>query len=1118
MRKHALSLMLAIALCEIVPSSSSATTNLLEVNQNTNIVELLVRIEKQFDVHFNYESALKLLKIKDGYSLKNLRKGDIESFVQEVTLQQIKVEKIGDDSYIIRRALSFEPPTKGVDRVEKAELSKQQNLKGKVIDSSTKEPISGATVTIEASSVSTVTDESGFFEFENTSGTVLLKITSIGYKTLEVSAKNDQLISLTKVDTEIEEVVVTALGIKREKKALGYAVQDIKGDQLQKVKGVDLGTTLTGRISGLRVSNSTEFNATPTLSLRGKTPILVVDGVLYENMTLRDIPVDNIENVTVLKGSTAAALYGVEGANGAIMVTTKKGLQEKGVEINVNSNNMFFAGYLALPEVQSSYSAGYGGKYNTDDEVWGDKLDIGRVYPQWNPITKQMEDSELRSLGKNNFKNFLEHGVISNNFISFTNQGENGSIRTSINHIYNKGQYPNTKLNMTNISVSGETKISDKVSLESRFGYNRRFAPNDFGAGYGNQGYIYNILVWTGPEYDLTQYKDYWITKDQQQNWHYKAWYDNPYLSAHEKLSSELINKLNAAVTLNYKMTNWSRLMLRSGYDYYGNTRQQTNPMGIYGTRGGFAGYDNKGKYWSNKQDGFGTTNDLIFTANGSFGDFTIDGLAGASIFYRRDNGITASTVNGIYIPGFYSLKNSIGPVATSESKTKEMRNGLYGRLSVSWRNIVFLEGTGRNDWTSTLPAETRSFFYPSVSGSVLVSELLSNKPSWMDLLKVRGSWAITKFAPNPYEVNQVFSVTNNVWDGLSTGSYPNSIKDYSIKPSQEDLREIGLEWSLLNNRLTGNYTYYSRWEHNRSVNATISGTTGFNSRLINIGEEYMTKGHEITLGGIPIKNTDFQWEVSGNLSQNLKYYHKLDSDYSADELYVKVGERTDHYVTRDWERATDGQIVHNASGMPISAVHAARLFGYSAPKWIWGITNQFQYKDFAISFSVDGRVGGLSYSSMNARLWQTGAHPDSDTEARYEEVVNGNKTFIGEGVKIVSGSVSYDKYGQIINDDRVFAKNDQIVSYENYWKRAYSGTRNIWDETFIKLREVSLNYSVPVEIASKLRAKKASVGVTGQNLFLWTKKYRFSDPDAGSEDLNSPSVRYLGFNLNLTF
>ncbi|ULT28057.1 hypothetical protein KUH03_16510 [Sphingobacterium sp. E70] len=300
---------------------------------------------------------------------------------------------------------------------------------------------------------------------------------------------------------------------------------------------------------------------------------------------------------------------------------------------------------------------------------------------------------------------------------------------------------------------------------------------------------------------------------------------------------------------------------------------------------------------------------------------------------------MTASTVNGLTIPGFYSLRNSTGPVSAVEGKTKEMRNGIYSRLSLSWRNAVFIEGTARNDWYSMLP--DKSYFYPSVSGSVVVSDLIQ-KPNWLNLLKVRGSWASTVYPPDPYEINQTFGVSNNVWDGMTTASYPNIIKDYSINPTKEDMAEFGLEWAVLNNRLTGNYTYYARRRYNikadisNSNYSNISHTTGFRARLINLKEERMTRGHEISLGGVPIRRANFEWSVNGNLSQNLQYYHKLDPDYTADALYIKEGMRTDHYVTRDWERSPDGEIIHNAAGMPISAVHTARLFGYTAPKWFW--------------------------------------------------------------------------------------------------------------------------------------------------------------------------------------
>ncbi len=859
-----------------------------QFSTSEGIGKILTRMEQKFNVKFGYDASISNQKINEAADLDKLKKEQIVQFIQTISDGNLEVKKIDEKLYVISRKTGNDTKVKNDKPVSNA----AKEIRGKVVDQETGQPIVGVTVRVKGTAIAVTTDGSGVFKLPDTADDAILQISYIGYESVEILSTQAGTIKLAKSSEALEEVVVTALGIKREQRALGYSTQSVKGEDLTRVKGVDVGTTLTGRISGVRVMNSTEFNKTPQIEVRGLTPILVIDGVAYENMDLRDVPVDNIQDMTVLKGATATALYGSKGQGGAIMITTKKGLAEKGTEITVNTNNMFFSGYLALPEVQHSYSSGESGKFNNDDYVWGDKLDIGRTAEQWNPISKQYEVSELTSKGKDNFKNFLEPGFITNNTVSFTNQGDHRSIRTSINHIYNKGQYPNQKLNLTNISVTGTTKISEKFDLETRLGYNRSSSSNNFGSGYNDQGYIYNILVWTGPEYNLKDYKDYWLVKDQSQNWMYKGWYDNPYLIAHEKTTPELVNKVNAAVTLNYKVNDWAKFMVRSGYDYYGKSRTQQNPIGIYGTRGGFedfGGFDSKGKYMKADYDGFATTNDAIFTAKKNFGDWGVDGLLGGSIFYSKDNNLIANTVNGLSIPGFYSLRNSIDPAKAVESRVKEMRNGLYGRISLSWRNAIFLEATGRNDWVSTLTKDHRSYFYPSVSGSVVVTDLLPSKPLWLDMFKVRGSWAITKSVLNPYEINSTFTVTSNVWNGLPTASYPNIIKDYSISPTQRDLTEFGFDFAVLNNRLYGNYTRYYRLLHNQIVKAKISKTTGFEERLINTKEEEMTKGHEITLGGTPIKRENFQWDITMNLSQNMRYFHKLDPQYSTAALYVKA-------------------------------------------------------------------------------------------------------------------------------------------------------------------------------------------------------------------------------------
>jgi hypothetical protein len=350
----------------------------------------------------------------------------------------------------------------------------------------------------------------------------------------------------------------------------------------------------------------------------------------------------------------------------------------------------------------------------------------------------------------------------------------------------------------------------------------------------------------------------------------------------------------------------------------------------------------------------------------------------------------------------------------------------------------------------------------------------------------------------------------------MNSARYPVNLRDPNIKPTTERTYEFGTAFSLLKNRLYGDITYYNKYQYNLQVNGSMSYNSGFESKLVNTMESYERKGVEVTLGGRAIDKSDFKWDINFNWAQSKRFYKDLDSVFSADRPWVRVGARVDAYTFSDWERDPNGNIIHRA-GLPVSSSYTYQI-GWSDPLWNWGLSNTFSYKHFSLGLSFDGRFKGLSNSGTNSRLWQTGAHIDSDTKERYEEVVNGNRTYVGEGVKIVSGSVKYNQYGGIVEDSRVFAPNDETVSFETYWRRSYSGRHNVWDETFIKLREISLRYNLPQSVSKSIRARNASVAFVGQNVFLWSKEYRFSDPDKASDDLNSPSVRYLGVNININF
>ena len=396
-----------------------------------------------------------------------------------------------------------------------APQQENRTVKGTVVDA-TGEPVIGANVVEKGTTNGTISDLDGNFSLDVSAGNVLM-VSYVGFQEKEVPVGDKKVLQivLDEDSKALEEVVVTALGITRSEKALGYATQKFKGDELEKVKGVNIATSLSGRISGMRVYNSTEFGVAPKIKLRGEEPLVVVDGV-PTNQAFSDFNQDVIENITVLKGATASALYGSRGGNGAIMITTKKG-GDKGFSIEVNTSNMFNAGQLKIPEVQTAYSAGSGGKFDNIDYVWGDKLDIGRVYTQWDPIKKEYREMELTSRGKNNFKNFLEFSMISNTTVSVSSSGKNGSIRTSLSYLYDKNQYPNSRKNKFWYNIGGELKLGNKASVEGSMNFTQESAPNTAGYGYGT-GYMYNILLWTGPEYDLRDYKDYWLVPNEKQN------------------------------------------------------------------------------------------------------------------------------------------------------------------------------------------------------------------------------------------------------------------------------------------------------------------------------------------------------------------------------------------------------------------------------------------------------------------------------------------------------------------------------------------------------------------------------------------------------------------------
>lgn len=1011
-----------------------------------------------------------------------------------------------------------------------------ENITGTVTDS-VGHPLVGVTIQIKGTTIGTVTDANGNFSLEAPENATLL-VSYIGYLTREVpvSGQTRLNIVLQTSATGLNEVVVTALGIKRQERELGYATQEIKGSTLETVKGIDVGTSLTGKISGLMVKNSPDFMSSPEITMRGETPLLVIDGVPYGNMSLREIPADDIESINFLKGATASALYGSRGGSGAIMVTTKHGAGKKGFSVSVNSSTMFQAGYLAIPEMQSKYGRVVNTATNTyvrsGDGSWGPPLN-GQEVIQWDPVSKTMKAMPFIARGKDNFKNFLRQGYILNNNVSVSQIGDMGGFRASATWIQNRGAYPNARFDKITYSVGGDIKF-DRFTLTTSVAYNNESSPNMGFSGYTGYDPMYSLLVWGSPDWNILDYKNYWVVPNEVQNSSYTATINNPYFDRYQRTHSYKKDVFNGQFTATYDVTGWLKAMLRTGYDNYSNKQEITISKGSFQGGGSSTVLNGGSQVWGESQRGsynvgigrgFSTNTDAMLTAQKNLHDFSINGFLGGSIFYQQNEGMEAMTQGGLSIPAFYSLKASMNPVYVNSLISKEQINSFYGKLGLGWKNLAFVEGTFRNDWASTLPKATRSYLYPSVSGSFIPSELFHTN-DWLSFWKLRGSWTTYRTPAGIYDINNVYTITPNAWGTMSSASFPTSIRPSNIHAEGSGSTEVGTNASFLGNRISLDVTLYKKKMYDFIVKAPISPSSGFTSVYTNSNEERTRRGIEVTLNATPVKTRDFSWDVSFNWTKYATFFTRLDSQYSVNNRdWVKVGKRVDYYTINQYQTDNKGDIVFN-NGVP-TYKPILSLAGYTDPDWIWGFNTNLHYKGFSLSLSMDGRVGGLAQSTTEMYMWISGNHPNSLTEARYQDATNpGTKNFLGKGVKVVSGAITYDANYHVVSDTRVFAPNDVYTTYRSYISALHKGTAwggnpspvDLYSTTFLKLREVALTWQMPASMMKRIHSKGIALSLVGQNLIYWAKQFKYSDIDGGTENFSDPSIRYVGFDIKLDF
>ncbi|HCV83059.1 MAG: SusC/RagA family TonB-linked outer membrane protein [Zunongwangia sp.] len=1031
----------------------------------------------------------------------------------------------------------------------------QQEISGVVTDPDGL-PLGGVNISVKNSNqVGAVTDIDGNFLINAVQNDTLI-FSYIGFKTQEVAVGNKNNFTVTlQVNTEsLDQVVVTALGITKAEKKIGYATQEIETNNLENLPVPNVANLFSGKVAGLQVSSPPGMFQSPSFSLRGKTPLIVIDGIPVET-DFFDVPQNNIAAINVLKGTAASALYGSRGRNGAILVTTKSATQD-GLSIEISQNVMVSAGYAIFPETQHEYGNGSNGQYEfwdgadggiaDGDMIWGPKFDENLLIPQWNsPIVDSQTGEVIPWYGSvtgtqydnrsrysrqplpwvrhDNLDDFLRTSIISSTNFTVSQKSEKGYYRINGNFSHNRDRVPNSSLSQGGLSYKSLTQLSDKMSLTSKLSYNKVYSPNYPNYGYNPSGHMYTLLIWMGEDVNGQDLKNHqWVPGMEgyrQANWNY-AWYNNPWFGANHYQKEYNSDLLNAQLKLAYEFDEHFRLQLRGSGVLKSNFEDLESPKSYFNYSA-----PREGSYqtWNTRR--LNIDYDVLATYDNSISeDFKIVVNAGASTFYRRYQQEFAAT-DGLTVPGVYNMGNSTGPVRAENNLWKKAINSVYGTLDLEFLNTYFITMSARNDWSSTLPKENRSYFYPSLSGSALISNIFE-MPEDIEYVKLFSSWARVSSDLDPYQLSAYYNSSGN-FANVQRLVYPSGIVNPNISPETSTSFEVGLNTSFLDNRLAFDATYYNTVDTDQIINQPISLASGFSSRKIN-GNEYTTNGLELSLRFKPIVNENLKWSALLNWSKKVT---KLTEITSGEDKFgnLSLNDRIDSYYDQEWMKSPEGEVILNAStGLPTRDTYLSYL-GHFDPDWTFGFVNDFKYKNWNLNIAMDGVWGGVLRSQVVEKMWWGGKHPKS-VQYRDEEYAAGEAIYVPKGVNLVSGELVRDVSGNIVSDNRVFEEHTTPISWQT-WSQNYpyrarvtedeSETfANVFDRSYLKLRSISLSYNF-TELLNSKTIKDANVSFNGYNLFVLKKGDYYTDPDYKTGDNNNiqdPSSRYLGLGVNFKF
>ncbi len=1021
----------------------------------------------------------------------------------------------------------------------------QETISG-VVQDNTGVPLAGVTVLIENTAQGTATDFDGNFTIEAQIGDEIV-FSYIGFKTAHITITNQKTINLTMVEDseQLSEVVVTALGIKKEKKALGYASQEVAGNLLEKTKEPTVFGNLTGRVAGLEVNNSTDLFQDPKIVLRGRTnkTLIVIDGIPVDgsesgNTDYFKVLGDDVAQVNVLKGTTASALYGARGRNGAIMITTKKGKSGK-INVALNVSTMYQPSFIRSPKVQTVYGNGNQGNYAYIDGsgsgtegggwIWGPRVDqkdpstpsglfeTTQYNSPTDPVTGELIPIPFTSRGKDNIKNFFRTGYIRSVNASADWGSDKSTFRVSLSNVYQQGIVPNTDLNNVSFSLAGSMKPADNVNISGSMTYNKQFTENFPEIGYGPTNYLYNLVLWTGVDVDVRDLKNYWREGQEgfQQRHFNISYYNNPYFQAYEYQRGYDKDNIYGNLSLAYEVVPNLTLKARSGINVWSLYRTFKEPKSYIGY-----GSKSQGNFEQRDANLFDITSDLGLRYETKFSEnFSLETEAAYAHYFKKQIYNSIST-DGLTIPGFYNVSNNLGSTLFGENREeKSAIQSFYAYADLNFYNAFYLSLTGRNDKISALPNGNNSYFYPSISGSLIVSELFS-KPSWLTFAKLRGGFSQVRDgnyndnSNGPYSLLQAYG-SGTIWNGVPSSSALNVLINPNVRTEIDNTWEIGADLRFFNNRLGIDLAYYNRLTEDTILKVPASDASGYTFRLEN-GGSTRTKGIEAIINATPLKTETFEWNTSLNLSHYRDYQVSIFGDAERTKNYVRVGERTDQIWDNVYQTNSEGEVVYE-NGFPVFDPFK-RFIGHAAPDLIYGLNNTFKYKNFSLSLLFDGRLGGYMYSITNQKMWWGGKHPGTVNQFR-TDANNGESTYVGNGVIVTDGTVTYDVNGNITSDTRTYAPNTEAINYITY-NQTTSDRQNhnyhYYVRDYIKLREVTLTYNFGKATLDRLPFSDASLSFVGRNLWL-SSTLENVDPEF-NDNLQAPATRSLGLNLNLKF